>query len=129
MDYTDLKVKGYTLGNPDKVDRAINGSPDDKGMPIGGIAKEDGTYDADALLAEYDRLGGYIRKGDDKVKTGSFYDFKNRRPHTKAEVKFIFKVNGEFITVDADKETPGIVKAAKKQVKAKKVTKKVTKKK
>ena len=86
------KVGKYTLLNMDKVGRALDGTPNDKGMPIGGVRKEDGTYDNNALLAEYDRMGGLIRSGADKVRTGSFYDFRNRKPFETPAVEFEFKV-------------------------------------
>lgn len=124
----EVKKAGvFSLMNMDKVGRALDGTPNDKGMPVGGIRKEDGSYENSELLAEYDRMGGLIRKGEDKVKTGSFYDFQNRRPREKAVVEFVYNVNGKFVTVSADKEMPGEVKAVKKVKKEAK--KKVTKKK
>jgi len=118
------KVGGYTLVNLDKVDRAIHGSPNDKGMPVGGVADADGKVDNAALLAEYDRIGGLIMKNGDKVKTGSFYDFPNRKPFEKPKVNFVYKVNGQFITVPEGKDLPGEVKAAQIVEKAKKAVKK-----
>lgn len=128
---SDKKIKGYVLKNPEKVERALEGTLTDKGTYVGGVRNSDGTYDDAALLAEYDRLGGYIEtKEGDKVVTGSFYDFKNRKPHKEPQVKTVFFVNGEFVEVPADKPVPGIVKAAKilkeetKKASAKKAVKK-----
>lgn len=121
-----LKIKGFTLVNEDKVNRALNGSGNDKGEFVGGVMKADGTYDHDALLAEYDRIGGLIKKGEDKVRTGSFYDFRARKPRAEAAVEFEFRVNGEVIYVPAEKETPNAVKAVK--IAAEKVAKVAKKK-
>lgn len=106
-------VKGYELKNPEKVDRAIYGQAKGDGSKIGGVAGEDGTYDEDALLAEYDRIGGPIFRGTDKVVTGSFYDFQKKAPREKPEVKFVFSVNGKFVEVPDGKELPGEVKAVR----------------
>lgn len=107
------KIGEFTLVSPEKVERAMNGSITQNGQIIGGVTKEDGKYDDAALLAEYDRLGGLIRKGADTVKTGSFYDFRNRRPKAKPEVVLVYQINGKIVEVKDGEETPGIVKAAK----------------
>jgi hypothetical protein len=128
MDSIPEKVGAYTLGNPDKVRRALDGTPNQSGVVAGGVRKTDGTWDNAALLAEYDRIGGVILKGEDKVKTGSFYDFAARRPRDESAVVFVYRINGEVVEVAAEKEKPGKVKAAQQQAKAKKTTKKATKK-
>ncbi len=109
-----MNVKKYTLKNSEKVDRALNGTLLGNGSKIGGIVKEDGSYDDDALLAEYDKLGGLITNNDgDIVKTGSFYDFKNKKAKTKAEVMLTFKINGRVVDVPEGKEMPKIVEASR----------------
>ena len=108
-----MKVGKFILVNAEKVDRALHGTPNDKGEYRGGVAKEDGTYENSALLAEYDKIGGLIRVGGDKVKTGSFYDFKKKKPRVKPEVVFVFNVNGKFVEVADGVELPGQVKAAR----------------
>lgn len=132
-----IKVKGYKLANPDKIQRALHGSSNDTGQPVGGVMKSDGTFDDDELLAEYDRIGGLILKAGDKVRTGSFYDFTAKKPREKKKVDLEFRVNGDLIFVPEGKEKPGIVVAAqmagvakeeKKAKKAKKATKKAVKK-
>lgn len=120
-------VKGYELTNPDKVRRALEGSPNRTGEAVGGILTPDGTYDEDLLLATYDKMGGGIRKDGDIVKNGSFYDFKAKKPRETAEVMLTFRINGEVVDVPAEAEAPAIVKAAR--VMAKQVKEKVTKKK
>jgi len=121
-----LVVNGYTLANSEKVTRALDGSMNEHGVFKGGVRKSDGTYDKAELLAEYDRIGGLILKGEDKVRIGSFYDFKLRGPRKEPVVEYEYRVNGELIIVPAEKEKPVKVKAAQL---AKKATKKVAKKK
>ena len=117
-----LIIKGYTLANADKVNRALDGAMNDRGQFIGGVRKADGSYEAEALLAEYDRIGGLIKKGEDKVRMGSFYEFSARRPRLEPKVEFEFRVNGEVIIVPAEEPKPNKVKAvqiAEKEKKAK----------
>jgi hypothetical protein len=120
-------VKGYKLANMDKVRRALKGSPNAQGEFVGGVEKADGSYEDDALLAEYDRIGGLILKGSDKVRTGSFYDFGAKAPAEKPKVELEFRVNGELIFVPEGKELPGELRAAQ-VVEKKKATKKAAKK-
>lgn len=108
-----MLVKGYELCFEPKVERALNGSPDQSGNNVGGVAKPDGSYDEDALLAEYDRIGGLIRKGGDKVRMGAFYDFKAKKPRIEPRVEFIFRVNDKEVIVPEGTELPGVVKAAR----------------
>lgn len=126
MSETALIIDGFTLVNADKVNRALDGAMNDKGIFVGGVRKADGTYDKAELLAEYDRIAGLIKKGDDKVRTGSFYDFAARRARLEPKVEFEFRVNGEIVIVPAEKEKPNAVKAvqiAEKVEKEKKVKK------
>ena len=109
-----MKLKsGFELVNEDKVERALNGTLTPSGDKVGGIAKEDGSYDENELLAEYDKMGGAIRQGTDKVETGSFYDFKKKKPREKPQVALIFRINGKVVRVVEGEETPNIVKAAR----------------
>lgn len=109
----DNQIGGYTLVNEEKLDRALNGTLLADGSKIGGVVREDGTYDEVELITEYDKLGGLILRGNDKVKTGSFYDFKNKKARKEPEVMFIFNINGKFVEVPDGKELPGEVRAAK----------------
>lgn len=126
-----MEIKTFTLVNAEKVDRALNGSTMNGGNRSGGIGAgayfEAGVWKRDgdeisqpevdklesALLAEYDRLGGFIKRGSDKVKTGSFYDFKAKEPRKVAKVVFIYRVNGKTVEVADGTELPGEVKAVK----------------
>lgn len=108
------ELGGYHLVNPEKVDRAINGVMNPKSERIGGIADAEGRWDPTKLLPEYDRIGGFITNKDgDKVKTGSFYDFRAKKPRETPEVTLIYQVNGEFVEIPETEEKPMIVKAAK----------------
>jgi len=96
------RVKDFELVNPEKVARALK-----------IVTREDGTYDENELIAQYDKYGGLIRKATDKVKMGSFYDFKNKKAKAKPEVVFTYRVNGKIVDVPEGVELPGIVKAVK----------------
>ena len=89
-----LKLGEYTLANADKFERAVNGTVIDQGAVKGGVGVD--ATDAEKI-AEYDRLGGLILKGKYKVKMGSFYDFKGKKPHAKATPVLVFKVDGEDV--------------------------------
>ncbi len=115
-----MKIGKFSLINADKVERAINGTILDQGRLTGGVGAD---ADDGAIIAEYDRLGGLIRMGMHKVKTGGFFDFKNKKPHDKPKPMLEFRVDGELVEVDATKPLPIEVQAAeialtKKQKKA-----------
>ena len=107
------KAEAYEFCNPEKVDRALNGTLRSGGHLEGGVKKADGTWDEAELLAEYDKLGGLIKKGGDSIQTGSFYDFKNRTKREKPEIIFEFRVAGEKVLVPEGRELPGVVKGAR----------------
>jgi hypothetical protein len=108
-----MEIKGFSLINEEKVERALKGTVNSLNERIGGVIAEDGTYDEGELLAEYDKLGGLITRGGDKVKTGSFYDFRNKKALKEPKVVFIYNINGKIVEVEDGKELPGIVKAAR----------------
>ena len=71
-------LNGYLLFNHEKLDRVINGALGAEGKLFGGLGK---NASPEAILAEYDKLGGLIKTRDGlKVTNGSFYDFENRKP-------------------------------------------------
>lgn len=121
-----MNIKGYDLANPDKVERMLNGSMGSGGKLVGGVGEK---ATDEAKLAEYDRLGGLITKGSNKIKTGSFYDFGKKQPREKPEVVFIFKdLEGRVVEIPEGEEVPIEVKAAeiaKKQKPGKKLSKPV----
>lgn len=103
-----LTVGEYTAVNSYKLDRAINGTMGSKGALVGGVGSD---ADPKEILAEYDRLGGLILKGKYKVKTGSFYDFKAKKPFAKPSPVLVFSFGGEFTEVPADEPIPVEVRA------------------
>ena len=94
--------------NPEKLDRAINGTVSSKGAMTGGVGE---NAKPEAILAEYDRLGGLIKMGKYKVKNGSFYDFKGKAVIAKPKPMLEFNIGGELIEVAADKPLPIEVQA------------------
>ncbi len=115
-----MEINGYELVNEDKLERAINGTLNSSAQMVGGVGKKDKAgklENPEEVLAEYDRLGGLIFKAGtkDKVKTGSFYDFKLKGARPKPEVVYTYRVNGQEIDVPEGEELPLSVKAARIQ--------------
>jgi hypothetical protein len=77
------KGKKFVLQFDPKVHRAIYGNE------RGGGVGEDATELQ--LLAEYDRLGGFITLGGRKVANGTFYDARKKRAVEEPDVKFAAK--------------------------------------
>lgn len=111
------------LMNPEKAERALNGTVGAQGALVGGVGAD---AEEGAILAEYDRLGGLITLEGNKVKTGSFYDFAGKKPHKKPQVMLVFQIEGETIEVSPDEPLPLEVRAAK-AAKAKKAAAKAQK--
>lgn len=125
--------KKYELVNQEKFERALNGIQRADGTTYGGVGNgayyntteerwerngeilnEEETKELEfKLIAEYDRIGGFIRKNGDKILLGSFYDFKARMPRKEPKIVFVYKVNGRFVEVPDGVEIPGEVKAVK----------------
>lgn len=97
----------YILVNREKLDRVINGIAGTDYSGLGQDAPEE------AILAEYDRMGGLVllKDGDTevdedgeevkvnvKLATGSFYDFKLRAPRKEPLVKRVKKSSGGRVT-------------------------------
>lgn len=73
-----IPVSKYVLEFKPKYERAVANLPD-------GASESE-------ILAEYDRLGGLITYEGAKVKMGSFYDFKAKKPVEKPQPKIVRKV-------------------------------------
>jgi len=84
----------YKLEYQPKIDRAIQAV---------------GT-DEKAILIEYDRLGGYITLNGEKVKNGSFWDYKAGIARIKPEVVVIKKARAateeKVVVEEAEEEKP-----------------------
>ena len=114
-----IKIGEYTIVNEDKFERAVNGviGGAKGGQLIGGVGKD--ATDAQKL-AEYDKLGGLIRKGDNKVKTGSFWDIKEKKMREKPEVILIFRdIEGNYVELGENETKPIEIVAAEKIAKKK----------
>lgn len=124
-------IQGYSLTSEEKFDRALNGTLLSDSTRKGGVGNgayhEDGVWKRNnvelteeevsklefALLAEYDRFAGTIRRGNDQVKLGSFWNFKGRKPHEKPHVVFVYRFGHKVVEVADGVELPGEVKAQK----------------
>lgn len=143
-----IKIKGFTLVNAEKFDRALNGMPLSNSERKGGVGN--GAYlDGDvwkrndieltteevsslefALLAEYDKWAGFIKKGNDKVKTGSFWNILAKKPWSEPKVVFTYRFGNKVVDVPEGVELPGEIKAQrilKESAEAEKKAKKVKK--
>lgn len=103
-----MTEKGFELVNDEKVNRAMYGSMSRGGVLAGGVG-EDATEAQ--LLAEYDRLGGLVRKDGNKVKMGAFYDFENKQVRKSPQIVLLFRVNGKEIEVPEGEALPLEVRA------------------
>lgn len=103
------EVNGHQLVNGDKVHRAIYGNPTKDGA-VGGVGE---AATDEAVLVEYDRLGGLIKKDGEKVKTGAFYDFKLKAARPEPVVVFEISVDGKLISLPENAPVPKKVLAAR----------------
>ena len=108
-DISDFDViDGFVLENADKLTRVIEGEVKRAGVPEGGLLAQYGDIEKipkELVLAHYDKLAGFITKnvGGDrrvKIKTGSFWDFRKKKPHDEPKVIYLFRVGGEQVEVD-----------------------------
>ncbi len=95
-------INGFELCDSIKLERVLFGTVGRHGYPEGGLGI---GVDPEIVLANYDRLGGLIKKDGVKVKTGSFWNFDRRvkAPHQKPQVMFLFSIGGETVEVDDPK--------------------------
>lgn len=112
-----MNIGQFVLENEEKIDRAINGTPGRGGVPQGGVGKD---AKPEVLLAEYDRLGGLVTKGGRKIKTGSFFSFKDKKPRTEPEVVYELRdLDGNKVELKEGEDVPVEVIAAEKRNKGK----------
>lgn len=74
-------VGNFVLEFKPKYERAVNNLIE--------AGKE--NYTEEELLVEYDRLGGRITYDGNDVKMGSFWDFKNKKPHAEPKPTIVKK--------------------------------------
>jgi len=95
---------GFEMINQGKYDRAV--------------ATVGNTENKQAILVEYDRLGGYIRYNGAKVLTGSFWDSKKKAPVENPQPKVLRRqaaVVEETVEV-VEVDTPKRGRKAKEEV-------------
>lgn len=100
-----LDFGDYLLVNHEKYDRAVNGVVGAGGSLTGGVGAD---APVEAILAEYDRLGGLVKLKDGTlVETGTFYDFKKRAPKTDIEIHAKEKPNKKGVMHATVENTSG----------------------
>lgn len=105
-----MNVNGFELANDEKVHRAIHGSMGKDGKLVGGVGEK---ATPEAVLAQYDRLGGLITKGGRTVKTGCFFNLEKKVAHETPEVIFVFRnLEGEQVEIKEGEDVPLEVVAA-----------------
>lgn len=102
-------VNGYFAQNSEKWNRAVYGTIGANGALTGGVGEDAAS---EAKLVEYDKLGGLILKGNRKIKTGSFYDFHNKKAVEEPKPVFVFRIDEEEIEVPVGEEIPVEIQAA-----------------
>ena len=101
----------YLTCNHEKLDRVINGTIGKDGRLFGGLGK---NASPEAVLAEYDKLGGGIKKDGRKVAMGSFYDFDNKCP--QEDVKYDdLEYEEEYVLMRKPIESKGAKRATTKE--------------
>ena len=71
MQKESLIIKGFDLLSEDKLERALNN--------LGEGATEE------SILAEYDKLGGGVKRNGRKIAMGTFYDFTEKKPRKNVD--------------------------------------------
>lgn len=90
-------INGFQIENAEKLERVVYGNMGRGSELVGGLGVD---ADPELVLANYDKLAGFITKDGVKVKTGSFWDFKAKAPRKTPEVMFIFNIGGDNVEVD-----------------------------
>ena len=109
----------FLLYSVDKLDRVINGIMGAQGRLSGGLGK---NASIEAIIAEYDKLGGLIRTKDgQKVETGTFYDFINRKPREDIVLRIAEKKNEAGIKINTEEIGDEKSKFSRKRGRKKKV--------
>ncbi len=96
-----MEINGFILENQDKINRVIQGHLGRSGEMEGGLGE---SASPETILAHYDKMAGHITKDGIKIKTGSFWDFKGKKPHKEPQVKYLFNVSGDILEVNDPSE-------------------------
>ena len=110
------KLAGYSCANDRKLRRV------DEYLLKQGIT----DISEELILALYDKLGGEIKKGENIVKMGSFYDFVKKQPRQEEDkdgklkftkdVKFVYRIGEEVHYIDEGKAVPTEIKLKKEHL-------------
>lgn len=107
---------GFVLENDVKVRRAIEGTISREGKLEGGVGADAAP---EVIRAAYDKLGGLITKGGNKVRTGAFWDFERGEARKEPEIVYEHRTqSGELVTFKGEAEP--IEVAAEKVTRARK---------
>jgi hypothetical protein len=100
----------YSLENADKVRRVLQGEKHGSRVISRGLGNKADPKD---IIAEYDKRGGLITgKEGQKVKTGCFWDFEERKAFASPKVVYTFRVNGEIVEIEEGQDVPMNIQAA-----------------
>lgn len=91
-------INGFVLENGDKLERVVAGDMGRGGVLEGGLGEEAAP---ELVLAHYDKIGGLITKDGIKIKNGSFWDIKAKKPRVEPDVKYLFNIGGDIVETDA----------------------------
>ena len=105
-----MLYNGFECVNGEKLERAIHGLKNGDKEVFRGVGDK---ATPDAILANYDKLGGLVLKDGQIVKMGSFYDFAKKKPREVAEVTFLVEIDGNRVEVSED-EAKAVNKAKSK---------------
>lgn len=90
-------INGFQIENAEKLERVVMGVVSRAGTLEGGLGLD---ADPELVLANYDKLAGFITKDGVKIKTGSFWDFKAKAPRKEPQIMFIYNIGGDNVEVD-----------------------------
>ena len=105
------KVNGFVMENADKVERVIYGNMGRAGVLEGGLGED---AEPELILANYDKLAGYITKDGIKIKTGSFWDFKAKAARKTPDVMYIFNIGSDKVEVRDPKDLASAISTVEK---------------
>jgi 2-keto-4-pentenoate hydratase len=111
---------GFQCVNAEKLDRAINGLMNGDKVVFKGVGL---NARPEAVLANYDKLGGLVLKDGQIVKMGSFYDFKAKKARVEPDITFLVDLDGNRVEV-GEEEAKAVNKAKAKIKELKSKTKK-----
>ncbi len=110
-----LNELGIQMVNEEKVERAVYGMATSRGL-VDGLGEDASAED---ILAKYDDMHGFMKKGAYKIKHGTFVDKKTKKFIENPKIILLIKMNGEYVEQPEEEKESLEVKVAKKQTKKK----------